>query len=94
MLLIYKPGTTLLRTVFDLRERNANTRKMTSPLPDLEGILRRVAKHKYVSSLDGCDAYEQIRIIPEHIDRTAVTTPNGNLYRCLFIRLFVLNFLE
>ncbi|KAG9223419.1 hypothetical protein CCMSSC00406_0007606 [Pleurotus cornucopiae] len=79
MLLIYKPGTTNLRCVFDLRERNANTRKMTSPLPDIEGILRRVAQHKYVSSLDCCSAYEQIRVIPEHVERTAVTTPNGNM---------------
>lgn len=79
MLLIYKPGTTRLRCVFDLWERNANTKKMTSPLPDIEGILRRVAQHKYVSSLDRCNAYEQIRIVPEHVERSAVTTPNGNI---------------
>jgi len=46
MLLIvkpWKPGEpgepALLRTVFDLRARNENTYKMTSPLPDPEGIL-------------------------------------------------------
>ena len=43
MLLIMKPRKpgepALLRTVFDLRERNENTYKMTSPLPDPEGIL-------------------------------------------------------
>ena len=43
MLLIVKPREpgelVLLRTVFDLRERNENTHKMTSPLPDPEGIL-------------------------------------------------------
>ncbi|KAL4256242.1 hypothetical protein AB1N83_013628, partial [Pleurotus pulmonarius] len=79
MLLIYKPGTTLLRVVVDLRERNANTRKMASPLPYIEGILCRVARHAYVSALDGCDAYEQIRVVPEHVNRTSVTTPNGNI---------------
>ncbi|KIK33352.1 hypothetical protein CY34DRAFT_27054 [Suillus luteus UH-Slu-Lm8-n1] len=41
MLFIRKPGSDRLRTVVDLRERNKNTRKLTSPLPDMEGILRR-----------------------------------------------------
>jgi len=83
MLLIPKPRAKgeapTLRTVFDLRSRNDNTQKLTSPLPDPEGILRRAASHPYRSSMDGKDAYEQIRIIPEHVDRTAVTTPDGNM---------------
>jgi len=83
MLLIPKPHAKgeapTLRTVFDLRSRNDNTQKLTSPLPDPEGILRRAAIHPYRSSMDGKDAYEQIRIIPEHVDRTAVTTPDGNM---------------
>jgi hypothetical protein len=37
----------LLRTIFDLRERNKNTQKLTSPLPNMEGMLRRAARHKY-----------------------------------------------
>ena len=56
MLLIPKPhkpkNAPELRTVFDLRERNKNTVKMTSPLPDIEGVLRRVAAKKYRSVLD------------------------------------------
>jgi len=68
-----------LRTVFDLRARNANTRKMASPLPDIDSVLRRVASKKYRSIIDGADAYEQIRIKPEHVERTAVTTPDGNI---------------
>ena len=52
---------------------------MTSPLPDMEGVLRRTAKHKYRSMLDMKNAYEQIRVIPEHVSRTAVTTPDGNM---------------
>lgn len=79
MLLIYKPGTKLLRTVFDLRERNKNTRKMATPMPDIEGILRRVACRRYRSTMDGKDAYEQIRIVPEHVGRSTMTTPNGNM---------------
>ena len=29
--------------------------------------------------MDGKDAYEQIRIEPEHVDHTSVTTPDGNM---------------
>jgi hypothetical protein len=79
MLLIKKPGTDKLRTVIDLRERNKNTHKQASPLPDMEGILRRVARKKYRSLLDGKDAYEQIRVVPEHVQRTAMATPDGNM---------------
>uniref|UniRef100_A0A0W0GB85 Putative polyprotein n=1 Tax=Moniliophthora roreri TaxID=221103 RepID=A0A0W0GB85_MONRR len=64
----------LLRIVVDLRERNANTKKVVSPLPNIEDITRRVAKYKFRSIIDGKDAYEQIRVIPEHVDRTAVST--------------------
>ena len=83
MMLIPKPSKSgelpRLRTVFDLRARNANTVKRSSPLPDIDGILRRVAKGRYRSILDGKDAYEQIRVVPEHVERTAVTTPDGNM---------------
>ena len=81
MLLIPKPGTNppSLRTVVDLRERNKNTHKVTSPLPDMDGMLRRTASKPFRSSLDLKNAYEQIRIIPEHVDRSSVTTPDGNM---------------
>lgn len=68
-----------LRTVVDLRERNKNTHKLTSPLPNMDGMLRRAASHKFRSLMDGKSAYEQICIIPEHVDRTMVTTPDGNM---------------
>ena len=81
MLLIPKPGTNppLLRTVVDLRERNKNTHKMTSPLPDMEGMLRRTASKPFRTSLDLKNAYEQIRIVPEHVRRSSVTTSDGNM---------------
>ena len=80
MLLIPKVGNpTRLRVVVDLRERNQNTKKLFSPMPDIEGILRRVARRPYRSIIDGQDAYEQIRVVPEHVSRTAVTTPDGNM---------------
>ena len=36
---------------------------MTSPLPDMEGVLHHTAKHKYQTMLDMKNAYEQIRVI-------------------------------
>ncbi|KIK53994.1 hypothetical protein GYMLUDRAFT_249892 [Collybiopsis luxurians FD-317 M1] len=74
-----KSGSGKMRVVIDLWARNANTRKLSSPMPDIEGIKRRVARAKFQSIIDGKDAYEQIRIIPEHVPRTAVTTPDGNM---------------
>ncbi|KAJ3500276.1 hypothetical protein NMY22_g19310 [Coprinellus aureogranulatus] len=75
-----KPGEPLrLRTVVDLRERNANTHKLAAPLPDMDGILRRLARARYRSIIDGQDAYEQIRVEPEDVPKTAMNTPNGNM---------------
>jgi len=33
-------------------------------MPDMEGILRRVARKPYRSIIDGQDTYEQIRVVP------------------------------
>ena len=81
MMLIPKPGTNPpgMRVVVDLRERNKNTVKSTSPLPDMEGMIRRTASKPFRTLLDLKSAYEQIRIVPEHVDRSTVTTPDGNM---------------
>ena len=85
MLMIPKPprdpndGELRLRTVVDKRQQNANTHKLTAPLPDIDGILQNVVKHKYRSLIDGKDAYEQIRVVPEHVPRTLFTTPDGTM---------------
>jgi hypothetical protein len=64
---------------YDLCEQNANTEKLTSPLPDMEGILRRVAQKPYRSSMDGKDAYGCICVCEDHVERIAMTTPDGNM---------------
>ena len=48
-------------------------------MPDMEGILRRVARKLYQLTIDGQDAYEQIWVITEHVPHMAVTTPDGNM---------------
>ena len=79
MLSIHKHGPDKLRTVIDLWKCNKNTQKLSTPLPDIDRILRRVAKGCYQSIIDGQDAYEQIHIMPEHVERSVVTTPDGNI---------------
>ncbi|EUC56404.1 Pol polyprotein/retrotransposon, putative, partial [Rhizoctonia solani AG-3 Rhs1AP] len=74
-----KDGKTAVRTVLDKREINANTHKLASPLPDINDILAEVSRHPYRSLIDGKDAYEQIRVVPEHVERTLFMTPNGTM---------------
>ena len=84
MLLLQKPckakeDLIQLRTVIDLREQNKNTKKLLSPLLDIESVLRRVTSKKYKSLIDSKDAYEQIRIIPEHVNKLIFNTPDGTI---------------
>ena len=85
MLMIPKPphdpndGELRLRTVVNKWQQNANTHKLTAPLPDIDGILQNVIKHKYRSLIDGKDAYEQIRMVPEHVSWTLFMTPDGTM---------------
>ncbi|KZV86457.1 hypothetical protein EXIGLDRAFT_752800 [Exidia glandulosa HHB12029] len=74
-----KGGEVKIRTVIDTRARNENTVKVAAPLPDIEEILRNVVKHEYRSLIDGKDAYEQIRVKPEHVPRTMFNTPDGTM---------------
>ena len=52
---------------------------MTSPLPDIEEILRVVSKHPFVSLIDGKDAYEQIRVDLADVYKTIFNTPDGTM---------------
>lgn len=82
MMYLAKPTRDLslqLRCVVDLRARNANTKRMASPLPDMDTILRNVVSHKYKSMLDLKGAYEQIRIVEEDEKYALMNTPEGTL---------------
>jgi hypothetical protein len=58
---------------------NNNTIKQILPLLDPKGILKRAAKHFFQILMNKKDTYKQIKIEPKHIDRNAVTIPNGNM---------------
>ncbi|CAD6915187.1 unnamed protein product [Tilletia controversa] len=66
-----------IRTVVDARQRNDNIVKDVTPFPDQDVIRRDVARAKYRSKVDQADFFEQIRIIPEDVGKTAFSTPFG-----------------
>lgn len=68
-----------LRTVFDCRKRNENTVKDVSPFPDQDLIRLDVARAPIRSKIDLSDAYEQIRIVPEDVWKTAFATVYGTM---------------
>ena len=66
-----------LRTVVDARQRNDNTVKDVTPLPDQEIIREDVARATIRSKIDLSDAYEQVRVRPEDVWKTAFATIAG-----------------
>ena len=78
MLCLVKRDTSL-RTVFDCRKRNDNTVKDVSPFPDQDLIRQDVARAPFRSKIDLSDAYEQVRIVPEDVWKTAFSTVYGTM---------------
>jgi hypothetical protein len=66
-----------LRTVVDCRQRNENTVKDVTPFPDQDQIRMDVARAKYRSKIDLSNAYEQVRIDPSDVHKTAFATVFG-----------------
>ena len=76
MLCVLKKNSKL-RMVFDLHMQNENTEKDVSPFPDQDTIRHDIARAAYRSKLDMSEAYEQIRVHPEDVPKTAFTTIFG-----------------
>ena len=53
------------RFLHDLVDRNANTRKANTLIPDIPSIINTVARHPYRSKIDLTDGYHNVRIEPE-----------------------------
>jgi hypothetical protein len=67
MLMIMKPGTILMCNMADLCDRNANTVKLASPMPDIDRIVRHVARHCFHSMVGRKEFFEQIRVVVRHV---------------------------
>jgi hypothetical protein len=77
MLCIPKKDGKQLRTAIDCRKRNDNTRKDVTPFPDQDQIRLEVAHARYRSKIDFSQAFEQIRVVPEDVWKTAFATIYG-----------------
>ncbi|XP_052857197.1 uncharacterized protein LOC128265316 [Drosophila gunungcola] len=79
VVLVQKPGK--IRLCLDSRKVNAVTKKDAYPLPQIDGILGRLPKAMFISSLDLKDAYWQIPLDKASRDKTAFTIPGKPLYQ-------------
>ncbi|VDB94410.1 unnamed protein product [Peniophora sp. CBMAI 1063] len=66
-----------LRTVIDCRQRNDNTVRDVTPLPDQDQIRMDVARGAIRSKIDLSNAYEQVRVVPEDVGKTGFSTVYG-----------------
>ena len=65
-----------------LRKLNKATKKDHFPLPSIDEMLERLAKHSIFCFLDGYSGYPQIPIYPNFQSKTTFTCPYGtNAYR-------------
>lgn len=70
-----------VRLCLDSRKVNSITIKDAYPLPHVDGILSRLPKAQYISSLDLRRAFWQIPLAENSRDVTCFTVPNRPLYR-------------
>jgi len=79
IVMVTKPGK--VRICLDCRKVNSFTEKDAYPLPQISGILSRLPKAEYISSLDLKDAYWQVPLDVASRDKTAFTVPGRPLYQ-------------
>ncbi|XP_042449055.1 uncharacterized protein LOC122033980 [Zingiber officinale] len=65
------------RMCIDYRKLNKETRKDHFPLPFIDQMLERLAKHSYFCFLDGYSGFYQIPIHPNDQEKTTFTCPYG-----------------
>lgn len=78
IVLVRKPGK--IRLCLDSRKVNSVTVKDAYPLPNIDGILSRLPKAEYITSLDLKDAFWQIPLDKSSKDKTAFSVPGRPLY--------------
>jgi hypothetical protein len=74
-----------LRTVINAQKRNDNTVKDVTPFPDQDLIRLDVARATFRSKIDLSDAYEQVRVEPEDVWKTAFSMVQG-IYESLVMQ--------
>ena len=63
------------RVCIDYRKLNTTTRKDHYPLPFIDQMIGKLARHSHYCFLDGYSSYNQIAITPEDQEKTTFTCP-------------------
>lgn len=79
MAMVKKPNGKI-RLCLDARKVNEVTKKAAYPLPLIDGILSRLDRTKFISTVDLKDAFWQIPLSVDSRDKTAFTIPGCPLY--------------
>ena len=75
--LIPKRTVTEWRVCIDYKKLNTATRKDHYPLPSIDQMLDRLARHSHYCFLDGYSSYNQISIALEDQEKSTFTCPHG-----------------
>jgi hypothetical protein len=67
------------RMCIDYQKLNKATKKDHFPLPFIDEMLERLAKHSFFCFLDGYSGYHQILIHPDDQSKTTFTCPYGTM---------------
>jgi hypothetical protein len=67
------------RMCIDYKKLNKATRKDHFPVPFIDEMLERLAKHSFFCYLDGYSGYHQIPIYPDDQSKTTFTCPYGTI---------------
>ena len=69
-----------IRCCVDFRNLNKACPKDEFPLPNLDLLIDSAARSAMFSFMDGFSGYNQIRMAPKDVEKTAFRTPVGNFY--------------
>ena len=69
-----------VRMCVDFRDLNKASLKDDFPLPHINILIDNVAEHALLSFMDGFLGYNQIKMVPEDIEKTSFITPWGMYY--------------
>jgi hypothetical protein len=67
------------RMCIDYKKLNKATRKDHFPVPFIDEMLERLAKHSFFYYLDGYSGYHQIPFYPDDQSKTTFTCPYGTI---------------
>lgn len=79
MVLVRKPGKN--RLCLDSRKVNSVTKKLAYALPNINGLLSRLADTVFISCIDLKDSFWQIELEPDSKEKTAFTVPGRPQYQ-------------